>query len=667
MGFASPLMIMKKSFRAKIFVMAALIIITISCSFTLFFINHDKRAHTDELSRQCELLASLLAHNARLGVFAADISMLQAVAEGITAHRDIISISIYGASGNLLLHKVKPGRAERKAQYAATEATGAPGVTIRDDTVEVTAPVIAEGGYSTTDTLFFDGKISAMDSNRIGTVRIVMDKMELNAREKKLVIYALLSMGLFLLIGSFVAYLIARSITRPLTALMQGVDELGSQGRYSKVAVETEDEVGGLAGAFNRMLDNLQRREHENRLLEEQLLNAQKIEAKKEWEQTFDTVPDLVAIIDLKRRVVRINRAMAEHLGLTKDAVTGMRIEEVGRNCSIFSAGNQEIRNPGEALECEIYDQARDSWFWLTVSPLMKPDGEQGGTVHVARDITHRKKAEAEKKTMQAKLIQTNKMASLGLLVSGMAHEVNNPNSNIIFIAHVLAKSWKDAESVLDRYLREEGDFRVGGHWYSQIRETLPQHISGIRDNARRIEGIIRNLKDFVRRGKAELSFDMDVNRIISVASSLVNNQIKRHTAHFELQFADNLPYVKGNPQQLEQVFINLIMNSLQALPDRERHVRITTTCDTATGDVIVTVADEGCGMTADVKANIFEPFFSTKMESGGTGLGLSISKFILDEHKAHIRFDSEPGKGTTATIVLPVGQQIESGNISAA
>jgi signal transduction histidine kinase len=239
-----------------------------------------------------------------------------------------------------------------------------------------------------------------------------------------------------------------------------------------------------------------------------------------------------------------------------------------------------------------------------------------------------------------------------------MAHEVNNPNNSIKFTAHVLAKTWSDMVPILDKYLLEEGDFVIGGHQYSQIKETLPQLISGITDSSRRIEGIIKNLRDFVKKGKADLSMLSNINLIASVSSSILNSQIKMHTSYFKLDLCEGVPEVRGNSQQLEQVVINLIMNALQSLPDKERSVCVSTSFDEQVGQAVIKVSDNGCGMTSETKNRLFEPFYSTKLESGGTGLGLAISNVIVKEHGGVLEFDSEPGKGTTAIVKLPVIEQ---------
>jgi PAS domain S-box-containing protein len=293
-------------------------------------------------------------------------------------------------------------------------------------------------------------------------------------------------------------------------------------------------------------------------------------------------------------------------------------------------------------------------WIWERGYPVLNDEGEVTYVTGVAEDITERRRVEEEKKEIQAKLVQTNKMTSLGLLVSGLAHEVNNPNSSIKLAAHILAKSWEDIKPILENYYLAEGDFLVSGQPYSGIRDNLPQHIASITINSRRIEGIIKNLRDFAQKGAANMTYKVDVNTAVSLSASILNTQVKQHTRNFKLALKEGLPFVRGNPQQLEQVIINLIMNAVQSLPDRDRKVWVTTSFDVSTDLVMISVEDEGEGMPKEVRDRVCEPFFSTKLDRGGSGLGLAISNFIIKEHNGSLAFRSEVGRGTTAVVTLP-------------
>lgn len=271
------------------------------------------------------------------------------------------------------------------------------------------------------------------------------------------------------------------------------------------------------------------------------------------------------------------------------------------------------------------------------------------------RDITEKMRLEEEVRSAQVKLIQANKMASLGALVSGVAHEINNPNNLIMFNGQMISEAWSDALVILKKYFEENGDFYLGGLSFSEMENASPALLSGIIDGSRRIKNIIDNLKDFARQDTACLNAPVNLNAVILSAASLLGNYIRKKTEHFHYCLEENLPAVKGNAQQIEQVIINLIMNSLQALPDRNHGIRISTCFNNEY--VIFELKDEGCGMTEDVFKRLGEPFFTTKLDSGGTGLGLSISYSIVREHKGFLEFESAPGIGTTVVLRFPRGQ----------
>ncbi len=258
---------------------------------------------------------------------------------------------------------------------------------------------------------------------------------------------------------------------------------------------------------------------------------------------------------------------------------------------------------------------------------------------------------EEEIKSAQVKLIQANKMASLGVLVSGVAHEINNPNNLIMFNGQMISGAWSDAMVILRKYFEENGDFYLGGLPFSEMENAFPALLSGIIDGSRRIKSIIDNLKDFARQDTAPKA-PVDLNAVILSAVSLIGNYIRKKTEDFHYYPGESLPPVEGNAQQIEQVIINLITNSLQALTDRRRGIRISTRFDNEY--VIIELKDEGCGMTEDVLKRLGEPFFTTKLDSGGTGLGLSISYSIVREHGGILEFESAPGIGTTAVLKLP-------------
>lgn len=270
-------------------------------------------------------------------------------------------------------------------------------------------------------------------------------------------------------------------------------------------------------------------------------------------------------------------------------------------------------------------------------------------------EITERKRAEELNRMQQEKLIQADKMASVGILVSGVAHEINNPNNYMLLNSNNLAGVWNELRPRLDEYAKEKGDFLVSGLPYSELKEEVGDLISGISEGSERINTIVQSLKDFARQDPGRMNEIIDVNAVIKSSVVILTNLIKKSSDHFTTEYSEKLPKVIGNRQQIEQVIINLLSNSCQALENRNKAIAIRTLFDEDNRNTIITVKDEGKGIKAEDMKQIMDPFFTTKRDSGGTGLGLSISYNIIKDHNGDITFESEPGKGTRATIVLPV------------
>ncbi|MRS02099.1 PAS domain-containing sensor histidine kinase [bacterium] len=292
--------------------------------------------------------------------------------------------------------------------------------------------------------------------------------------------------------------------------------------------------------------------------------------------------------------------------------------------------------------------------FWMEV--VMKGviiSGEYK-VLAVVRDTMERKSAEEEKRKMQEKLLHADKMAAIGTLASGIAHEINNPNNFILSNAQFLSVVWPDINRILTRYAQENGELFLYKMRYSEASSKIPKIIDGIAEGAHRIKGIVTSLKDFSRQEKTFLEKEVDVNQVIEAALTMLQSKIKKHTDFFECRLGEDIPLVKGNFRQLEQVIVNLTLNALEALPARDRGVKITTSYSEYTGQVIIKVSDEGEGMSEEVQKSIFDPFFTTKLDTGGTGLGLSICFTIIKKHHGTIECDSELGVGTIFLIMMP-------------
>jgi polar amino acid transport system substrate-binding protein len=275
-------------------------------------------------------------------------------------------------------------------------------------------------------------------------------------------------------------------------------------------------------------------------------------------------------------------------------------------------------------------------------------------TGELALEVTERKRALEELKLHQDKLIQADKMASLGILVAGVAHEINNPNGLILLNMPIIREVYQDAEEVLESRFQEQGDFTLGGLPYSRMRSEVPHLLEEMQEGANRIKRIVEELKDFARQDTVAATELVDCNGIVQAAVRLVDSSIRTATRHFESHYAAELPAVRGNAQRIEQVVVNLLLNACQALSDPERSISLETLYDRQTHAAIVRISDQGNGIAPEHIPHLTDPFFTTKREIGGTGLGLSVSSSIVTEHGGTLEFESQPGAGTTVILTIP-------------
>ncbi len=258
----------------------------------------------------------------------------------------------------------------------------------------------------------------------------------------------------------------------------------------------------------------------------------------------------------------------------------------------------------------------------------------------------------------QQQLIQADKMTSLGILVSGVAHEINNPNSLILLNTPAIKDTFEDAGPILEAHYLRHGDFSLGGLDYSRMREEIPAMLAEMQAGAKRIKRIVDDLKDFARQEDSNFIDTVDFNAVVKAAVRLVDNSIKKATHHFSIQCGDNLPLIRGNAQRIEQVAVNLILNACQALTGPEKAIHLRTYHRAEKRAVVLEVHDEGTGIVKEHRSHVTDPFFTTKRESGGTGLGLSVSASIVHDHGGSMDFRPNPGGGTIAILTLPVGSE---------
>jgi signal transduction histidine kinase len=274
----------------------------------------------------------------------------------------------------------------------------------------------------------------------------------------------------------------------------------------------------------------------------------------------------------------------------------------------------------------------------------------------------------------QTQMLQSEKMASIGQLAAGVAHEINNPTGFVSSNLKTLADYQEDISELIEKYhdlITKLDDEQQQGTLSEPIlaaadklkqfekdidveflMEDILDLIGDCREGTDRIKKIVIDLKDFAHPGdeKAQLS---DINVGLESTLNVVNNEIK-YKATVHKDFGD-IPTVKVIPQQLNQVFMNILVNAAQAI-EKKGDIHIKTRA--VEQNVEITISDSGCGIAPDDLTKIFDPFFTTKDVGKGTGLGMNIAYNIVKKHNGTIEVESEPGKGTTFTICLPSGNE---------
>lgn len=373
--------------------------------------------------------------------------------------------------------------------------------------------------------------------------------------------------------------------------------------------------------------------------LENALLFQEISRDKKEWEKTFDAITDMVWIEDINQRVVRANRTVLARAGLTSlEAVgksCGQLLERVGALekdclCPDTMAGKSPCFRELKGMSGGIFH------FWTY--PLVDDEGHLYSLVQYLKDVTSQKRLEQQ-------LIRSDKLASLGTLVAGIAHEINNPLGIIAGYS----------EALLDR--AKDDTLKVVAEF-----EDFPEYLQTIHNEIFRCKGILRSLLDFSRPTGGTFR-EIDMNELIKEVILLVNHRAKRLNHDIQLRLDRDIPKIFADPGNLRQVFMNIIMNSMYFTPEGGT-ITIASDRDAAGSllehepGVAVTISDTGPGIDPAILGKIFDPFFTTKPVGEGTGLGLSICHKIIEEHGGSIDAVSDSG-GTTFIIWLPLQRAI--------
>ena len=357
---------------------------------------------------------------------------------------------------------------------------------------------------------------------------------------------------------------------------------------------------------------------------------------KQDWERTFDAIVDPLFLLDARGVVVRANRELAR--------AVDSPIEQVGETHYTKLLGTPVPAGPedaapdpiaatladGKARNVELRYSGLSSVHEVTTSPLLDDRGAAQGVVVTLKDVSPRR-------DQQERLQRSARLADIGQLAAGVAHEINTPLASIALRAESLLKSASDPRLLaIDSF------------------KNFPRYLKTIDEEIFRCKRIIGSLLDFSRVRKPEVK-ESDLNALAERAAELVGHQMKLEQVTISLKLDATLPRVPADEGQLRQALLALLMNALDATPSGGR-VEIETRREGA-DSVALTVADSGMGIPRENLDKIFSPFFTTKPVGQGTGLGLAICHGIVSSHGGEIQVESEVDKGTRLSLVLPVSR----------
>jgi PAS domain S-box-containing protein len=339
----------------------------------------------------------------------------------------------------------------------------------------------------------------------------------------------------------------------------------------------------------------------------------------------LESFPDLILVLDPKATYTFVSSRIRDLLGYGPEQLMGKKIEEVTDNSPELVALYRSVANGQQALATSEYGARHQDGIWRTMlgtaSPLLDTEGKPAGVIISVRDVTTEKRLEQQ-------VIQSERLAAMGQMIGGFAHELNNPLTSILGMTELLQDS--------------------------ETSETSRKQLVSLHQQARRAAEIVQNLQYFARPPAPGRS-PVNLSELIQRTLHLQAYPLRKSNITVDFLQEPTLPPVMADPNQLMQVFLNLILNADQAIRENRDKGTIRIRLGRNPNSVWVMFQDDGPGIAPEVLPHIFDPFFTTKRPGRGTGLGLSICKTLLREHNGNIEAATAPDGGAVFTITLPV------------
>ena len=651
---------LKLSLHAKLTITIVVLLILAVSSLSLFLINHEKIIIYKDLKERGLVLADNLAYNAEYGVLTAHTVILTRLITGVMAQPDVVYCVIRDTDGKVLafsgpenkmplpneiIHKAIITNKAIVHQFKSNVVKDNNYVNYYD----ITVPVKSKAGEAVTNEDVFFQEQTSDHERKIGVVQVGLSLSRVDSLVKKVQTNIAFLVIAMLLIAGIISVLLTRIILVPIKKLMEATKKVSAGDLNFKVSVKTSDEIGVLAGSFNKMIDDLQK----ITVSRDELIKAQEELRKSEgrfqdiaantgewiWEINSDgsytySSPGVEKVLGYKPQDVLGKYFYDFFIPAERDQLKKTAFEVFSQKSNFQNFVNQNIHKDGHTIILET-----------SGVPTVDAKGKLTGYRGVDRDITERKKAEEQLqqayeqlKTTQFQLVQSAKMASVGQLAGGVAHEINNPLTGVLNNVQLIK---------MEAELKK--DFSI---------EDFKGLLNVIEESALRCKKITESLLSFSRAATGKFVL-LSLNELTEKVVTLINYEMKLQNIAILTELQANLPQVLGDPQLLQQIIFDLIGNAKWAIekkmPKTSRVITVKTSYYPESRHVLISVSDTGIGIPPENLGKIFEPFFTTKPVSEGTGLGLSIVYGIVKQHSGDIKAESQFGQGAIFKISLPV------------
>lgn len=396
-------------------------------------------------------------------------------------------------------------------------------------------------------------------------------------------------------------------------------------------------------------------------------VNQALAERERQYHLLEENIRDVLWICDVTGRITYVSPSVSSVAGVRPANLLGCHVmDTLGREdrAPLLRVAVQLQRSLraaalGDRAQHTIevpYTRPDGAQIWLEtrVGPLRDDAGSPCGIVGVSRDITARKHLEQENRRRAQQLMQADKLVSLGTLVSGIAHEINNPNHLILTSASLLESAWASATPLLEARCADPAFAGLNDDLVVDLQD-VPQLLKHLVSGSERIQRVVTDLRDFARGDTAKLDQRVDLNAVVEQSVRIMGSGIHKNAQEFRMELAAGLPAIRGNFIRLEQLLIHLLQNASQALLGTRGRIGVSTGYETSEEQVVVEVWDNGPGISEAHLLQVYDPFFTTKRDLGCIGLGLSVCTAIVRQHHGRISVENRAGGGVLARVTIPV------------